>query len=80
MDENVSFSVLNYINTDATAFQTKTITCDAVRGEEGKVWKRVYVMTTANFHRIRIENEDSATRPRIHAIVPYFEEVRGRMI
>lgn len=79
VDADVTFDVLSYINTNTTQFQTKTITCDAVRGSDVKVWKRIYVMATANFHRIKITNNAANNRPRIHAIVPYFQEVNGRL-
>ena len=80
VDDTATFDVLSYINTDTTQFQTKTITCDAVRGSDVKVWKRVYIMATADFHRMELTNTGSSNRPRIHAIVPYFEEVNGRLI
>lgn len=79
VDASVTFDVLNYINTDATAFQTKTITCDAVRGSDVKAWKRVDVFAIADFHRIKITNNATNNRPRIHAIVPYFQDAEGRL-
>ena len=80
VDASVTFDVLNYINTDTTEFQTKTITCTAVRGSDDKAWHRVYVMAVADFHRIKITNNAANNRPRIHAIVPYFQEVNGKLI
>ena len=80
VDSNVTFDVLSYINSDTTAFQTKSITCSAVRGSDIKSWHRVYVMAIASFHRIKITNNASNNRPRISAIVPYFQEVGGRLI
>ena len=80
VDANVTFDVLNYINTDTTAFQTKTVTCTAVRGSDDKAWHRVYVMAVADFHRIKITNNAANNRPRIHAIIPYFQDVGGRLI
>lgn len=79
VDATASFDVLSYINTDTTEFQTKTITCTAVRGSDDKAWYRVDVMATADFHRIKITNNASSNRPRIHAIVPHFQEVNGRL-
>lgn len=80
VDATATFDVLSYINTDTTAFQTVTITCTAVRGSVDKAWHRLYVMAIADFHRIKITNNASSNRPRIHAIVPYFQEVNGRLI
>jgi len=73
VNANVSFSVKNYINTVSTAVQTKTITCTAVEGSEEKAWHSVYINCEAAFHRIEITNNAVSQRPRIHAIVPYFE-------
>ena len=80
VDADVTFDVLNYINTDTTQFQTKTITCTAVRGSDDKAWHRIYIMAVADFHRIKITNNAANNRPRIHAIVPYFQDVGGRLI
>ncbi len=79
VDPNATFDVLSYINTDTTEFQTKTITCTAVRGSDVKVWKRVYVMAVANFHRIELTNDAISNRPRFHAIIPYFQDVGRRL-
>lgn len=79
VDANVSFSVKSYINTDSTAFQTKTITCTAVNGSTEMAWHRVYVNAVAAFHRIEMTNNASSQRPRIHAIMPWFERA-GRLV
>ncbi len=79
VDANASFDVLSFINTDTTEFQTKTITCTAVRGSVDKAWHRVDVFAVADFHRIKITNNAANNRPRIHAIVPYFQDVGGRL-
>lgn len=80
VDGTATFDVLSYINTQSTPYQTKTVTCTAVRGAEAKAKHRVYIMVTADFHRIEITNTGSSNRPRIHEITPYFEEVNGRLI
>lgn len=79
VDDTVSFDVLSYINTDTTAFQTKTITCTAVNGSDDKAWHRVDIFAVADFHRIKITNNATNNRPRIHAIVPYFQDAGGRL-
>lgn len=79
VDANVSFDVLNYINTDTTEFQTKTVTCTAVNGSDDKAWHRVDVFATANFHRIEITNNAANNCPRIHAIIPFFQDAGGRL-
>ncbi len=79
VDSNVTFDVLNYINTDTTEFQTKTITCTAVNGSDDKAWHRVDVFATADFHRIKITNNASNNRPRIHAIILFFQDAGGRL-
>jgi hypothetical protein len=79
VDENASFSVLSYINTDSSAFQTKTVTCTAVDGSDDKAWHQVDVFAVANSHRTKITNNAVNNRPRIHAIVFYFRDVGGRL-
>jgi hypothetical protein len=79
VDASVTFDVLNYINNDSTAFQTKTVTCTAVRGSDDKAWHRVDVFATADFHRIEITNNATNNRPRIHAIIPFFQDVGGML-
>lgn len=80
VDENVTFDVLSYINTDTTAFQTKTVTCIAVDGSDDIAWYRVYINATGFFHRIEITNNASSNRPRIHAIQPYFQPAGRRAV
>ena len=80
VDASVTFDVKSFLNTDGTQFQTKTITCDSLNGSDDIVWKRMDVYAVANFHRIEITNNASSNRPRIHAIVPYFEDVGGRLV
>lgn len=73
VDENITFDVLSYINTDTSAFQTVTVTCSPVEGSDSIAWYRVYVNAVGFFHRFEITNNASSNRPRIHAFQPYFE-------
>ncbi len=78
-DDDVSFDVESFINSEADSYQTKTVTCTETGTARNKVLKRVYCNSEADFHRIDIGNNASANRPRIHAIIPYFDR-GGRMI
>jgi hypothetical protein len=80
VDASVTFDVLSYVDTDTDEFQTETVTCTAVGAAEGKSWHRVHVGAIANFHRIKITNNASTNRPRIHAIVPYFQKAGSALI
>lgn len=71
---NVTFDVLSYINTDATAIQTETVTCTAVEGSDDMALHRVYVGAEGRFHQIKLTNNASNNRPRIHAIIPYIKK------
>lgn len=73
VDENITFDVLSYLNTDTTAFQTVGITCSPVEGSDSIAWYTVHVNAVANFHRIELTNNASSNRPRIHAVMPFFE-------
>ncbi len=78
-DADVSFDVESFINSEADSYQTKTITCTETGTARGNVLNREYCNAEADFHRIGIGNNASANRPRIHAIIPYFDR-GGRMI
>lgn len=75
-DANVTFDVELFLNQETTLYDTKSVTCD---GDGDKVWKRIYVGAVGEFHRLRITNNASANRPRIHAVVPWFQPA-GRLI
>ena len=79
VDDSASFDVLSYINSEDTAFQTKTVTCTSVNGSVDKAWHGVDIFAVADFHRIELTNNASSNRPRIHAIVPYFKDAGGRL-
>ena len=73
VDTDATFDVISYLNTDTTAIQTQTVTCSPVEGSDSISWFTVYVNAVAAFHRIEITNDASSDRPRIHAIMPFFE-------
>lgn len=75
----LSFDVESYIDSQNSSFQTKTVTCTKVSQEDDKVWKKVSVNAIAASHRIKITNNATGNRPRIHAIVPWFKRA-GRLI
>jgi len=79
VDPDVTFDVKSYLNTDSTPFQTKTVTCTAVDGSDDKAWHRVDVNAVGFTHRMELGNNAVANRPRVHAIVPWFEEA-GQII
>lgn len=80
VDANVTFDVLSYLNTDSTSFQTVGITCNPVEGSDSIAWYRVYINAVGFFHRIEITNNASSNRPRIHAIMPWFEPAGMRLV
>jgi len=72
VDENASFTVYFYKNMSDTAWQSQTVSCD---GTGDKIWVRVPAFgETAEFHRIKLYNNSTNNRPRIHAFVPYFKK------
>jgi len=79
VDTNASFDVESFVNSDTTKFQTKTVTCTAVDNADDKSWHTVYVRATGFFHRINITNNASGNRPRIHAIIPWFQRAGGHL-
>ena len=80
VDPEITFDVKSFVNTDTTEIQTKTVTCDAIDGSDALVWKRVDVFAIANFHRTEITNDASNNRPRIHAMIFWFQDVGGRLV
>jgi len=77
-DESVTFDVDFYLDTDSSSFKTVTVTCDGGDLDDSKVWKRVFCGAVGEFHRIKISNSATNNRPRIHAIIPYFDKA-GRV-
>ena len=78
VDEEITFDVQFYLNTDVDSYKTVTVTCDGSDISEDKVWKRVFCGSVGRFHKITITNNASSNRPGIHAIVPYFKSA-GRL-
>lgn len=79
VDVNVTFDVESFVDTDTTAFQTKTISATAVGGADDKSWHTVFVNATGFFHRINITNNATGNRPRIHAMIPWFDRAERRL-
>lgn len=73
IDANVSFDVEFYKDTESSAYKTETITCTAVGSGADKTWHRINVNQTGTFHCIKITNEASSQRPRIHCIIPWMQ-------
>jgi len=72
-----SFDVYFYLNSESSSFKNQTVSCAETNTGRDKVWKRVYVNAVADFHRIKITNNASGNRPKIHAVVPYFRPAGG---
>lgn len=80
VDEDVSFTVQLYMNSEVSSYDSRTINCDDPDDTgKDKVWKRANVNVAAGFHRLELTNNDTGNRPRIHAIVPWFKRA-GRLI
>ncbi len=75
-DGDVTLDVALYINEDPTAYQTDTLTFD---GDDNKVWKRVYSGAIGEFHQFKLSKDALGQTPKIHAIVPYFLPVKGKV-
>ena len=70
VDDNASFSIYFYKDQSDTSWLTGTVDCS---GSGSKQWIRVPVFgESAEFHRIKIYNNATNNRPRIHACIPYF--------
>lgn len=80
VDSGVSFDVELYLNTDTTPYDTHTIAATASQGSDDKVWHRIDVNAIARLHRIKITNNGTGNKPRIHAIVPYFDTAEGDLV
>jgi hypothetical protein len=78
-DAAVSFDVSLYLDTDTAPYNVVTVTCEPDSSlDSGKTWKRVFCGAVGMFHRIKISNNAANNRPRIHAIIPYFDRA-GRV-
>jgi len=70
---NASFDVSCYIGTENSPYKTETVVCTETGTLRDKVYKRVYCNAEGDFHKINLGNNAVGNRPRIHAIIPYFE-------
>lgn len=70
---NASFDVGCYTNTESSPYQTKTVECKETGTMRDKVYKRLYCGAEGDFHKITLGNNAVGNRPRIHAIIPYFQ-------
>ena len=73
IDAAVSFDVEFFKDTESSAYKTSTITCTAVGSGADKTWHRINVNQTGTFHRIKITNDASSQRPRIHCVMPWMQ-------
>lgn len=73
VNEDVSFDVELFLNTDTTKYSTTTITCSAVDGSDDKAWFAAYSGAVGTFHSANITNNASGNRPRIHAMRWWFK-------
>jgi len=79
VDDAASFAVQSFLDNDSASFQTVTVTCEAVGASKELSWHRLDVNAVGFAHRMEISNNATGNRPRIHAVVPYFERA-GRII
>jgi hypothetical protein len=71
-DANASFTMHLYKDDSTTAYKSIAVSCD---GSGDRFWQKVNVGgEIGNFHRIRIANDGTNNRPRIHAICPWFKQ------
>jgi hypothetical protein len=75
-DSSASFLASVYKNTGATAYRTKTISCD---GSNDKFWAWIFCDgEIGDFHRLGITHTEKNNTPKIHAFLPYFDSA-GRL-
>lgn len=75
-DSTATFTVYFYKDDDTTSYKDVAVSCD---GSGDRFWQKIVVGgELGSFHRIRIANDAQDNRPRIHAIVPWFERA-GRI-
>jgi hypothetical protein len=70
-DPNVSFTMYLYKDDRTTDYKTVTV---SGLGSGERFWQRVNIGGEVGcFHRIRISNDATGNRPRIHAMCPWFK-------
>lgn len=71
--DSITFTVSFYNDTRATAHTTKTLSFEGGSGK-AKAWVRLHVGSVGEFHRIKLSHTAATSRPKIHAIIPWFKE------
>jgi len=69
---SASFNVTFYADSESASYKTETIECTETGILTDKVWKTAFAGAEGYFHKLKLSNNASGNRPRIHAIVPYF--------
>jgi len=73
-DSGASFDVKFYLNSEATSYQTSSISCAETGTSRDKVWVRAECGAVGDWHQIELTNNASNNRPRVHAIVAWFKK------
>jgi hypothetical protein len=73
VNENVSFDVELFLDSDTTKYSTVTITTSQVGSANKKAWYTVKSGAVGFFHSANITNNASGNRPRIHAMRWWFK-------
>lgn len=78
-DANASFTVKVFKNTGSVAYKTKLISCNSTDDTVDKFFVWIFCDgEIGNFQRIQISHTEKSNTPRIHAILPYFQQA-GRL-
>ena len=78
-DTAASFTASVFKNTRSTAYKTKVISCTSPDTTKDKFWVWIFCDgETGDFHRLKISHTARGNTPRIHAIMPYFQDA-GRV-
>jgi hypothetical protein len=70
-DPGIELTVEYRINHESAAWTSDVFTCDDGSSDE-KIWVRSYVGCEAEFHQLRIYNNQAGQTPVIHAVMPWF--------
>jgi len=73
-NENASFDVKFFADTENTSYKTVTVTCSETGTLRDKVWKVADAGAEGDFHMMSLGNNAIANSPKIHAIVAYFRK------
>lgn len=78
-DAGASFLTSIYKNSGSVAYKTKVISCDSADDTVDKFWVWIFCDgEIGDFHRIQISHTERGNRPRIHAVMPFFDSA-GRL-